>query len=240
MSDPAPRRNAGLALEARDVVLVRTLEGCVPRIVLQVDAAAIPAQAHAALTGAPASGKTLLLRALAAFERPARGTILWGALNVAAMDGAAAGRWRRDTVGLVATTPPMWRRLNARQALLMPTRFPPMRASRAVRERAIALLERVGIPPHAPLASLDAADLRCLQITRALLGTPAIVLADEPTADLDEGGAARVERALRRLCADAGATLILATRDAALAARFDLSFAVTNLALRPIAAPAPR
>ena len=232
------RSNAGLALEASDLRLCRAVNGRVPRIVLEADFLAVPAQAHAAFAGPAGSGKSLLLRALAALERPARGSIRWGALNVAAMDRVAAARWRRETVGIVATATPMLRRLTARQNLLLPARFPAMRVSPALRERAIALLGGVGIPPDAPLTTLDAADVRCLQIARALLPAPAIVIADEPTGSLGEMAAARVEEALRRLCAGAGSTLILATRDIALATRLDLPFEVTNLTVRPAVARA--
>ena len=235
MQGRGPRINAGLALEARDLRLVRALDGRVPRVVLDVARLEIPAQAHAALVGPAGSGKTQLLRTLVALERPARGSICWGAINVAALDRVAAKRWQRETVGLTATAVPLLQRLTARQNLLLPERLHSMRISRSLRDRADVLLDGAGIAPDARLAALDAADIRCLEMARALLRGPAIVIADEPTRDLSDAQARRVEERFRSLDASTGSTMIIATRDLALGMRFDVCFELADFSVRAVA-----
>ena len=232
MVSTPPRTNAGLALDARGLRIVRVVDGRAPRILLDVDRLAIPAQAHAAIVGPAGSGKSRLLRVLAGSERPARGIVQWGAIDIAAMEPLAAARWQRETVGVVGARAPTLRRLSARQRLMLPARLAAMRVPRALRERANALLEEVGVASAAHVAALGPADARCVEIARALLRSPAIVVADEPTRDLDESEAARIESAMRRRCAAIGATLVVTTRDPALASRFDLRYDVQRLTLR--------
>jgi putative ABC transport system ATP-binding protein len=234
-----PRTNAGLPLDARGLRIVRVADGRAPRVLLDVEHLAIPSQAHAAVVGPAGSGKSRLLRVLAGSERPARGIVLWGAIDIAAMEPLAVARWQRETVGIVGARAPTLHRLSARQSLVLPARVATMRMPRMLRERASALLADVGVPSDARAAALGPADARCVEIARALLRSPAIVVADEPTHDLDESQAARVESTLRRLCAAIGATLVVTTRDPALASRFDLRYDVQRLSLQRVPAGQP-
>lgn len=239
MADTTLRRNAGLGLDARGLRLANTAEGRLPRIVLDIERLTIPAQGHAAFFGPAGSGKSKLLRAIVGLEPPARGEITWGAINIAAMDTAAVERWRRETVGVIASRHSVFRRLTALQYVLIPDRVSALRGLRVRRERAITLLRDRDVDPDATLSMLTAVDARYVEFARAVLYSPSIVIADEPTRDMDGLDAITVESALRRLCAAVGATLLVATRDAAIAARFDLRYDLVNLSLRAITTGEP-
>jgi putative ABC transport system ATP-binding protein len=111
-----------------------------------------------------------LLSTLSALERPERGSIWWGAVNVAAMEPAVAARWRRATVGIVgAAGLPLLGGLSTLQNVLLPARVPALRISRVVQEHARRLLDGVGIDARTPLARLPHADVRRVEIARALV-----------------------------------------------------------------------
>jgi putative ABC transport system ATP-binding protein len=231
MDESMPRRNAGLALEVCGLRIVRTARGSQPRTVLDIAHLAIPAQAQAAVVGPAGAGKSLFLRALAALDRPERGSVWWGALDVAAMEPHIAARWRRDTLGIVADGVPLIAVLSAYQNVLLTPRIRGVPATPAMRQQARALLERVKIRENARAGTLATADLRRIEIVRALVHTPAIVLADEPTAGLSERDAANVLQALQLLAASVGATTVVATRDPTLASRLDRGYELAGLLL---------
>jgi putative ABC transport system ATP-binding protein len=232
MVGPKPRRNAGLALEVRGVRIVRVEPGQRPRTLLDVARFDAPAQAQVAFVGPSGTGKTRLVRVLAALERPERGSVRWGAVNVTEMDPSVATDWRRVTVGIVGSGFPLLRALSAYQNVLLPARLPGLRVSRMLREKARALLDLAGVPEHLTMAALAPADVRRVEIARALVRSPAVVLADEPTADLSTEAGAIVMRTLRLLAGSAGATLVIATRDAATATAMDLCYELAGLASR--------
>jgi ABC-type lipoprotein export system ATPase subunit len=225
MVKPTPPSHAGLALEVRGVRLTRA-----ERTVLDVPLLEIPAQAQLALIGPPKSGKSLLLRTLAALNRPPRGGVWWGVINVAAMEPSIAARWRRSTLGMIriGVGIPLLPVLTAYQNVVLSTRLRGVRVTAAIRRQAHALLERAGIPDNHPTNRLPPVDLRRLDIVRALVHSPAVILADEPAEGLSAHDATDVVRSLCLLAASVGATTVMATRDAALSERFDTTYALVS------------
>ena len=117
----------------------------------------------------------------------------------------------------------------------LPARFSAWRLSAAAKERAAALARRMGLPdPRRRAALLSRGEQQRVAIARALFQRPALILADEPTASLDAAHAAEVADLLLATATESGATLICATHDPALLARFgqrlDLTWAAERRA----------
>ena len=169
------------------------------------------------LTGAPGSGKTSILRLLCMVERPGRGRIQLFGRDVESMSRTEAAAARRR-IGVMFPDLPLLEHLSVFENAALVPRI----AGRNRREYApevIEVLRWVGLGrkiDEKP-TSLTTGEKRCLAIARAVANGPEIVLADEPTADLDTVSARRVLRLLAEL-ASSGATVLMATTDEGLAA----------------------
>jgi len=176
--------------------------------------------ATAAVTGPSGAGKTTLLYAIAGLVRPDRGAVRWGGGDVAAWPERRRDRWRRDAVGLVFQDFQLFPELGVVDNILLPTRFDRMRTPAALRERARALAERVGVAAATARAGvLSRGEQQRVAVARALIRRPALLLADEPTASLDPENGARVADALLEMASEARATLLIVSHDPALLAR---------------------
>ena len=229
-------RASGLPLELRDVRVTVADRGEIPRTLLDIPAFRLGAGERIAICGPSGSGKTTLLNLLAAIERPAAGGVRWGAITVSALTEGVADRWRRETLGLVFQAFHLFPGLSALENVLLPLRFDHFRVPPPARAAGVALLERVGVRPRAQVGVLSRGELQRVALARALLRQPAIVLADEPTASLDRANAAAVVDLLLALCAESGATLVVATHDAGLAARIGRTVEIVDGDLRSPAA----
>src|SRR5262249_36208478 len=147
------------------------------------------------------------------------GRVCWDGLDLLALGEAARDRWRRRSVGLVFQQFHLFSSLSPLENVLLPARFCGFRVEAAVRRRARALLNRVEVRATGETASLSRGELQRVALARALLFEPPILLADEPTASLDAEAAARVAGLIFSACRETGATLLLVTHDAALAAQ---------------------
>jgi putative ABC transport system ATP-binding protein len=153
------------------------------------------------------------------------------------MERHIAARWRRNTLGIVAAGVPLIAVLSAYQNVLLTPRISGVAVTPAMRQQARALLDRAKIREDAKAGTLATADLRRIEIVRALVHTPAILLADEPTAGLSERDAAAVLQTLRVLAASVGATTAVAMGDAALASCLDQTYELAGLLLGREEAP---
>ncbi len=207
---------AGAGLEVEGLVIA--FPGAGP--VLSIPALSLAPGSATAVEGSSGAGKTSLLHALAGIERPAAGAVRWDGSSLWTLPGPARDRWRRERLGLVFQDMHLLPGLSALDNVLLPVLFDHARVPAALRARAAALLEGLGIAaPHRRAAVLSRGERQRVALARALLRRPAVLLADEPTASLDAAAAGQVSALLLDAAADGGATLLVATHDPALLAR---------------------
>ncbi len=178
----------------------------------------------AAVIGPSGSGKTTLLHLIAGILVPARGKVAIDGQTVSAMNDKARRRLRLSTMGLVFQGIELVDYLSARDNVLLPCRLNrSLRLDRKTRERADALLERVGLSEAAGrvVSGLSQGERQRVGICRALITKPTLVLADEPTASLDNDTATSALDLLMQLVEEHGATLVMLTHDKSLLPRFD-------------------
>jgi len=178
----------------------------------------VEAGAFVALTGASGSGKSTLLHMIGAIERPDSGVIVSNGTEVTALRGAAQASYRR-TVGFVFQRYNLLPTLTALDNVIAPVL--PYRTRWDKRERARELLAAVGLAgrERSLPARMSGGEQQRIAIARALVNTPALLLADEPTGNLDSGNAAEILDLLTRLRAEHRVTILLASHDPQVAAR---------------------
>ncbi|MCW2793661.1 MAG: transporter [Nocardioides sp.] len=173
-----------------------------------------------ALLGASGSGKSTLLHLLGGMDHPDEGSILVGETDVARLSRRDLVRYRR-TVGFVFQHFALLPALTARDNVMLP--LVPYRTSFDQRERAEQLLDSVGLGdrPDALPSQLSGGQRQRVAIARALIGGPRLLVADEPTGNLDSATGAEVVSLLLKLREERGVTVVVATHDEALAERCD-------------------
>ena len=167
-----------------------------------------------AIMGPSGSGKSTLLHLLGALETPTSGQIALGGERYDGLDDTGLTRIRREKIGFVFQFFNLLPALTAEENVLLPALIAGRRDD-AIRARARELLERVGLGPrtaHLP-SELSGGEQQRVSIARALLTEPELVLADEPTGNLDTRSSAQVLELLRDLNAAEGQTLVLVTHD---------------------------
>jgi putative ABC transport system ATP-binding protein len=174
--------------------------------------------AFIALTGASGSGKSTLLHMIGAIERPDSGTITVGGTTVTALRGGAQADYRR-TVGFVFQRYNLLPALTALDNVIAPVL--PYRTPWDKRDRARQLLAAVGLAgrERSLPARMSGGEQQRIAIARALVNTPALLLADEPTGNLDSANATEILDLLAGLRAEHQMTIILASHDPQIAAR---------------------
>ncbi len=174
-----------------------------------------------AIMGRSGSGKTTLLDLLGCLLRPTEGQLsIDGRTVIGATDGELA-TIRRERIGFVFQEFNLIPSLTAIENVLLPLRYGPRRTD--ARARATGLLELVGLAQrsdHRP-TELSGGEQQRVAIARALVNEPAVILADEPTGELDSATSERLMGTLRQLNADRGVTIIIVTHDAGVAGATD-------------------
>ena len=172
------------------------------------------------LTGATGAGKTTLLNIMGAIDRPDAGTVRRDGVEVTALRGAGADRYRR-TVGFVFQHGVLLSALTALDNVIAPVL--PFRTGWNKRDRAADLLAAVGLAGRegALPAQLSGGERRRAAIARALINTPELLLADEPTGHVDAASATGILDLLVGLRIEHAMTVVLASHDPQVAARCD-------------------
>jgi ABC-type lipoprotein export system ATPase subunit len=161
------------------------------------------------LVGPSGSGKTTLLNLAAALDRPDRGDIMVASENISGLSRAKAASYRNARIGFVFQAYNLLPQLTALENILLP--MIPMQ--RSDRERALELLDSVGLAArrdHRP-SQLSGGEQQRVAIARALANDPPLILADEPTGNLDDESAGTVMALLYASCRERGRTLLLVT-----------------------------
>ena len=177
----------------------------------------------AALIGPSGSGKSTLLNLLGLLERPSAGTYTLAGTPVQDLDDDGLTRMRRETLGFVFQFHHLLPAFTALENVTLPALARDGRVTAAVRERGRLLLDSVGLAAamNRKPQELSGGMQQSVAIARALVLKPALVLADEPTGNLDTASADAAFALLRRMHVQDGTSFLVVTHDARLAARCD-------------------
>ena len=205
-------------VEARGVT--RTLPGPVPVTLVREIDLGIGAGEFVAVTGPSGSGKSSLLYLLGLLDRPTEGHVLIEGEDTAGLSASALARIRRARLGFVFQFHFLLPEFTALENLLLPMRRLGGDDG-ALRARAEALLERLGLgDAMAKLPDQLSGGMRQrVAVARALANDPVLVLADEPTGNLDSRNAASMFDLFESLVAEHGRSIVVVTHDPGLAAR---------------------
>ena len=206
-------------LDAVDVTRTYQMEGVrVPA--LRGVSVRIDAGEYVAIVGPSGSGKSTLMHLLGCLDRPSAGTMSIGGRDVAKLSDGELAELRNNTIGFVFQGFHLLGRTSARDNVALPLLYRGVgRAER--RRRAVAALETVGLGhrlDHRP-GQLSGGEQQRVAIARALVGDPQVVLADEPTGNLDTRTGREVMDLLERLNAERNVAVVLVTHEAEIAGR---------------------
>jgi len=187
--------------------------------VLDVKELRLAEGAQVALRGRSGSGKTTLLNLIAGVLRADEGRITVAGQEITALPEAGRDRVRAERLGYVFQTFNLLQGLTALENVMLPM----MLRGAGDRARAAALLERVGMRDRLDYRprQLSVGQQQRVAIARALANRPSLVLADEPTGNLDEQHAGEALRLLRDVCRENGAALLVVSHDARVLGQFE-------------------
>jgi lipoprotein-releasing system ATP-binding protein len=177
----------------------------------------------AALVGPSGSGKSTLLHLVGLLDRPSGGTVWLAGQDTSRLDDAGLTRFRGRTLGFVFQFHHLLPAFTALENVMMPLLAGRGRREPGMEERALSLLEQVGLADHARkrATQLSGGQQQRVAIARALALQPTLVLADEPTGNLDTHASDEVFALLRRFAAEQRCTFLVVTHDPRLADRCD-------------------
>ena len=226
MAYALPARTVGAmstsaAVQARDLVKVYG-EGDVRVRALDGVDFDVEAGEFVAIMGPSGSGKSTLLHIVGALESASSGAVRLGDVDLAQLDDAGLTRLRRERIGFVFQFFNLLPSLTAEENVLLPALIA-RRQNDELRERARGLLEQVGLAgrtEHLP-SELSGGEQQRVSIARALLLEPELVLADEPTGNLDSKAGAGILQLLAQTSRRDGRTVVMVTHDPGAAAVAD-------------------
>jgi putative ABC transport system ATP-binding protein len=217
--DPVPPRSNGNAVVARDVARYYGEGDSTVRAVCGVSLE-VPAGQFLAVMGPSGSGKSTLMHVLAGLDRPTEGRVEIGGEDITEMSDKQLTLLRRRRIGFIFQFFNLLPVLTAEENIRLPLSI----AGRKVDERFVdSVIERVGLTDrrkHRP-AELSGGQQQRVAIARALVSEPTILLADEPTGNLDSTSSAEVLALLRETVTEYGQTTLMVTHDPSAAASAD-------------------
>ena len=215
-----PQGNNGVAIHADNVSRHYQMGAALIRAVDDVSLS-VDAGEFLALLGSSGSGKSTLLNLLAGLDRPTAGAIVVRGRNLAEMDTHELARYRSLTVGMVFQAFNLLPRMTLEENVELPLRLAEVdRADRAARVR--EALEHVHLEKrlaHRP-SELSGGEQQRAALARALVNRPTILLADEPTGNLDSATGEEIMLLLKNFNQSMGMTIVMVTHERPLAERF--------------------
>jgi len=166
------------------------------------------------LMGPSGSGKSTLLNIIGGLDRPTKGTVKISGQDTAQLTESQFAALRHDTIGFIFQSYNLIPFLSAVENVELPLMFEPY-DRKSLRTRATELLEMVGLGHriHHQPTKMSGGEQQRTAIARSLISNPTLVLADEPTANLDHRTGETVVRMLRDLCSTLGVTVVASTHD---------------------------
>jgi lipoprotein-releasing system ATP-binding protein len=201
--------------------VTRRIGGAVP-VTLVADATlSVGAGEYVAVTGPSGCGKSSLLYLIGLLDRPDRGTVRFDGADAGRLDSGALARLRLEKIGFVFQFHFLLGEFTALENVMLPMRRLGRRNEPDIRKRAQALLGHFGLEARADRRphQLSGGERQRVALARALANDPALILADEPTGNLDSKNAETVYRILGDLAAEEGRAVIVVTHDAEFADR---------------------
>ena len=184
----------------------------------------------AALIGPSGSGKSTLLNILGLLDRPTAGRVAIAGEETTRLDDAGLTRLRGRAIGFVFQFHHLLPGLTARENVMMPMISAAGRTAEEMAPRALGLLDRVGLGAKADAYpnEMSGGQQQRVAIARALARAPSLVLADEPTGNLDTSTADQIFEVMREFNRELGAAFLLVTHDPRLAARCDRTVEIVD------------
>ncbi len=184
------------------------------------------------IVGKSGSGKSTLLNMVAGIDRPSSGSVAVAGTEIHGLSENKLALWRGRNVGFVFQFFQLLPTLTVAENVMLPMDFARSLPFRERRKRAVALLERVAVGAHADKlpATLSGGEQQRVAIARALANEPPLVLADEPTGNLDSITATAILDLFRAL-ANQGTTVVIATHEADIARVIDRRIEISDGAL---------
>lgn len=194
----------------------------------------VPRGEMVAVVGASGAGKSTLLHMLGALDQPTRGSVRIGGQGLSGRSDEDLSKLRNRSVGFVFQFHHLLREFTALENVMMPLRIAGWDTARA-RSRARELLERVGLGgrvEHKP-AALSGGEQQRTAVARALAIDPIVLLADEPSGNLDHVNSERLHDLFAELSRDLEIAMVIATHNRSLAARADRTLLLEDGRLTP-------
>lgn len=191
---------------------------------LQIPELEIPQGQTVAIIGPSGSGKTTLLNLLAGISHPENGSISIDSVKVHQLNEAARRDFRIKTIGFVFQNFELVEYLNVLENILLPYFInPTLKLTRQVRAVAVELAASFGLQEllGRRIRQLSQGEMQRVAVARALLPSPRLLLADEPTGNLDPANKQTIIKILKEQAARTGATLLVVTHDHSLLSGFD-------------------
>lgn len=181
----------------------------------------IPAGDFLALLGASGSGKSSLLNLIAGLDSPTSGRVISGGKDLSKLSREQLAEYRRYTVGMVFQAFNLISRMNVLENVELPLRFAEVERAKRT-DMARQALERVGLGArlrHRPI-ELSGGEQQRVALARALVNQPSILLADEPTGNLDSRTGTEIMNLIQELNSSSGMTVVLVTHEQPLAEKY--------------------
>jgi putative ABC transport system ATP-binding protein len=200
-------------IEISDVWKLHKLGDEVVKALVAADLTIMPGE-FVCLMGPSGSGKSTLLNMIGGLDRPTKGTVKVAGRETSTLTESQFAALRHDTIGFIFQSYNLIPFLSAVENVELPLMFEPY-DRKSLRKRALELLELVGLShrvDHQP-TKMSGGEQQRTAIARSLISSPTLVLADEPTANLDHRTGETVVRMLRDLCSTLGVTVVASTHD---------------------------
>lgn len=183
-----------------------------------------------AVVGPSGSGKTTLLNLIGTLDRPDSGRILFDDIDLSGLNDGQLAQFRNEKIGFVFQQHYLLPQLSLWENVLLPTLAGKKKQGAETQERALRLIDRVGLTSvmHQRPATLSGGECQRCAVVRALINTPLLLLADEPTGALDQSSSGILADLLVELNKEEGVTLLVVTHSSGVASRMDRIYTLAD------------